>query len=146
MHQNESMNFMKMAHRLDAISSVIKTNQTNSLMMDQMKILTPILQKQANLDNIQDCMRDMSKFQDVMDEMTKAGKIMDSAMNSGLSDVSTEANVDSMLNQMKMEIAHEVANDLMGDKLIDTHLVNIQNQPDLMFAPIDPSKTQLSKH
>jgi len=143
--RNESMQYLKMGNRLDAISSTMKSNVNNQKMMEQLRYLTPILQKQANLENITETMKDMSKFQDIMDQFTIAGKMMDGALTSGMSDVNTESSVDSMLTQMKAEIAHDVATELMGDTLIDTNLMGIK-QDNVQINYAEKSKQQSSKN
>jgi len=117
------MNYLKMGHRLEAVTGVIKSNQTNQKMMEQLRYVTPILQKQVNYDNIKDVMKDMSQFQDVMDEITKQGKMVDGTLTSGLGDVNTEANVDMMLMQMKNELAVEYTGAL---NMTDTNFVSPQ--------------------
>jgi len=143
--RNESMQYLKMGNRLDAISSTMKSNVNNQKMMEQLRYLTPILQKQANLENITETMKDMSKFQDIMDQFTIAGKMMDGALTTGMSDVNTESSVDSMLTQMKAEIAHDVATELMGDTLIDTNLMGIK-QDNVQVNYAEKSKQQSSKN
>ncbi len=66
MKNKESLNYIKTAHRLEAVSTQIKANRNNQQVKNkliillvnglqmavQLKNLTPLLQQQANLDSI----------------------------------------------------------------------------------------------
>lgn len=114
MKNNESLNLIRTAHRLEAVTTQIKANQNNTAMTQQLKNLTPLLQQQANLDSISNVNQTLTEFQSAMDKLMIAGNIMNDQMNVGMMDPSTDANVDKMLTDLKMEVNSGINQDFMG--------------------------------
>jgi len=114
MKNKESLNLIKTAHRLEAVTTQIKANQNNMAMTAQLKSLTPLLQQQANLDSISNVNQTLTEFQSAMDKLMIAGNIMNDQMNVGMMDPSTDANVDKMLSDLKLEVNADINQGFMG--------------------------------
>jgi len=114
MKHKESLNLIRTAHRLEAVTTQIKANENNIAMTTQLKNLTPLLQQQANMDSISNVNQTMSEFQSAMDKLMIAGNIMNEQMNVGMMDPSADMNVEKMLGDLKMEVNAGINQDFMG--------------------------------
>eukprot|EP01016_Furgasonia_blochmanni_P033413 TRINITY_DN3492_c0_g3_i2.p1 TRINITY_DN3492_c0_g3~~TRINITY_DN3492_c0_g3_i2.p1 ORF type:complete len:155 (+),score=61.51 TRINITY_DN3492_c0_g3_i2:80-544(+) len=64
--QKESLNYLKMSHKMDALSTQIKSNMNNQMMADQLAKMTPILNYQADSVPIEKIYSQLSQFQDCL--------------------------------------------------------------------------------
>jgi charged multivesicular body protein 1 len=110
----EAQNLLRTAHRLEAVTTQIKMNENNIAMTKQLTKLTPILQQQANMDSISNVNQTMTDFNSAMDQLNIAGNLMNEQMNVGMMDPSVDANVETMLTNLKMEVNSDINKDFMG--------------------------------
>lgn len=115
MKQKESMQCLRMAHKMDALCTVIKGNTSNVAMMDSLNKIAPLLSAQAQNIPVEKIYNDMEKFEKSMDDIMVSGKVMDSLLNANGQDVNQDLAVDNMLTQMKKELILDVNNDLNTD-------------------------------
>ncbi|KRX00157.1 hypothetical protein PPERSA_10656 [Pseudocohnilembus persalinus] len=111
MKQQESLNLLRMAHKLEAIQSNLKSNLSNQEMASQLNRITPYLQQHAQSVPIEQLYGQMQNFEQAMDEVTVQNKIVTNIVNQN-SDVSQDIVVDQMLQQMKNEQMAEISNQM----------------------------------
>ena len=112
MKQKESMQSLRMAHKMDALCTIIKGNTNSVAMMDSLNKIAPLLNAQAQNVPVEKIFNDMEKFEKSMDDILVSGKVMDSLLNANTQDSNQDLAVDNMLNQMKKEMILDVNNDL----------------------------------
>lgn len=112
MKQKESMQCLRMAHKMDAMCTIIKGNTSNVAMMDSLNKIAPLLNAQAQNVPVEKIYNDMEKFEKSMDDILVSGKVMDQLLNANSQDVNQDLAVDNMLVQMKKEMILDVNNDL----------------------------------
>lgn len=112
MKQKESMQSLRMAHKMDAMCTIIKGNTSNVAMMDSLNKIAPLLNAQAQNVPVEKIYNDMEKFEKSMDDILVSGKVMDQLLNANSQDVNQDLAVDNMLVQMKKEMILDVNNDL----------------------------------
>jgi len=112
MKQKEGMQSLRMAHKMDALCTIIKGNTANVSMMDSLNKIAPLLNAQAQNVPVEKIYNDMEKFEKSMDDILVSGKVMDSLLNANSQDVNQDLAVDNMLTQMKKEMILDVNNDL----------------------------------
>ena len=112
MKQKESMQSLRMAHKMDAMCTIIKGNTSNVAMMDSLNKIAPLLNAQAQNVPVEKIYSDMEKFEKSMDDILVSGKVMDQLLNANSQDVNQDLAVDNMLVQMKKEMILDVNNDL----------------------------------
>jgi len=88
-----------------------------------------MLQKQGMMMNPEAMSNDLRQYQTAMDNIEVAGKIMNSDLNSMDNNVSTENSVDTMMAQLKQELAMDIGN-------------NLSKNPDLIFNKVKESQQQ----
>ena len=94
----------------------IKSNTGSTVMMEQIKKITPILQLQSSQISTEQIYKDMMSFESSMDEMMVTGKVMNEVLNKNMgNDIQSDQAVDSMLNKLKLERLDEIQNNLNGD-------------------------------
>eukprot|EP00828_Plagiopyla_frontata_P038332 TRINITY_DN5026_c0_g1_i6.p2 TRINITY_DN5026_c0_g1~~TRINITY_DN5026_c0_g1_i6.p2 ORF type:complete len:132 (+),score=26.59 TRINITY_DN5026_c0_g1_i6:437-832(+) len=101
-----------MAHKIEAISTQIKTSQNQTEMTQQLNKLTPLLQMQTQSIPFEKLYADMQKFDTAMDDILVQGKMVTEITNKQTSDSTTDVAVDTMLQQLKNEYSTEVNQDL----------------------------------
>eukprot|EP01015_Nassula_variabilis_P031478 TRINITY_DN711_c0_g1_i4.p1 TRINITY_DN711_c0_g1~~TRINITY_DN711_c0_g1_i4.p1 ORF type:complete len:178 (+),score=29.28 TRINITY_DN711_c0_g1_i4:72-605(+) len=124
--QKESLNMLKMAHKMDALSSQVKSNTHNTELMQNLNSLTPLLNFQADNISVENVYTQMSSFQEAMDKLTVAGQLVDTAVNKNITDENSDVAVDTMFNQLKQEMYVQVEGEL-GIK--NDNLFNELKQP-----------------
>lgn len=112
MKQKESMQCLQMAHKMDALCTIIKGNTSNVAMMDSLNKIAPLLNAQAQNVPVEKIFNDMQNFEKSMDDILVSGKVMNSLLNANSQDVNQDLAVDNMLVQMKKEMVLDVNNDL----------------------------------
>lgn len=128
MKQKESMQCLRMAHKMDAMVTIIKGNTSNVAMMDSLNKIAPLLNAQAQNVPVEKIYNDMEKFERSMDDILVSGKVMDSLLNANSQDVNQDLAVDNMLTQMKKEMILDVNNDLnTNNQQLFKELNNPQN-------------------
>jgi len=50
--RKEAMNFLRTAHRLEAITTQVRSNSNNGKLLDQLRTLTPFLKQQADIQGV----------------------------------------------------------------------------------------------
>ncbi|KAL4455436.1 hypothetical protein ABPG74_012588 [Tetrahymena malaccensis] len=110
MKQKHSINMMRMANKLDAVQCQMKMAQGNTQMVAQLNKITPYLQFHSQNLPLEQMYGQMANFEQAMDEITVQQKVMDGVMNKN--DMGTDIAVDNMLNQLKMEYAMEINQNL----------------------------------
>eukprot|EP00331_Platyophrya_macrostoma_P024668 CAMPEP_0176437400 /NCGR_PEP_ID=MMETSP0127-20121128/18597_1 /TAXON_ID=938130 /ORGANISM="Platyophrya macrostoma, Strain WH" /LENGTH=209 /DNA_ID=CAMNT_0017821015 /DNA_START=122 /DNA_END=751 /DNA_ORIENTATION=- len=123
MKHQESINYQKMANRMEAISTQIKTNMNNTKMVEQLRNMTPLLQQQIDNVPLEKVAYSMQEFQKVMDNLTIQSNIMSTTMNEGMANASTESNVDMMMDMLKKEVNAEIQ-----EKMLDANQPMTFNQ------------------
>lgn len=126
MKQKESMQCLRMAHKMDALCTIIKGNTSNVAMMDSLNKIAPLLNAQAQNIPVEKIYNDMQNFEKSMDDILVSGKVMDSLLNANSQDVNQDLAVDNMLTQMKKEMILDVKNDLNTN---NQQLFNELNNP-----------------
>lgn len=87
----------------------IKSNTGSTVMMEQIKKITPILQMQSSQIPTEQIYKDMVSFEQSMDEIMVTGKVMDEVLNKNVgNDIQSDQAVDSMLNKLKLERLDEI--------------------------------------
>lgn len=99
---------LRMANKMEAMSTTIKSNTSNVAMIDQMNKITPLLSYQAESIPVEKIYSDMEKFEKSMDDILVSGKVMDSVLNQKYQDSNSDLAIDNMLNQMKQEMYNDV--------------------------------------
>lgn len=112
MKQKESIKCLQMAHKMDALVTVIKSNTNNTQMMESINKLAPLLDAQAQSIPVEKIYADMDKFERSMNDILVSGKVMDQMLNANMQDTNQELAVDNMFAQMKKELICDVSNDL----------------------------------
>lgn len=126
MKQKESMQCLRMAHKMDALCTIIKGNTSNVAMMDSLNKIAPLLNAQAQNIPVEKIYNDMQNFEKSMDDILVSGKVMDSLLNANSQDVNQDLAVDNMLTQMKKEMILDVKSDLNTN---NAQLFNELNNP-----------------
>jgi len=114
---------------MDAMGAQIGANNNNVELMKNLNKITPMLQKQGMMMNPEAMSNDLRQYQTAMDNIEVAGKIMNSDLNSMDNNVSTENSVDTMMAQLKQELAMDIGN-------------NLSKNPDLIFNKVKESQQQ----
>ena len=117
MKQKESIKCLQMAHKMDALVTVIKSNTNNTQMMENINKLAPLLDAQAQSIPVEKIYTDMEKFERSMNDILVSGKVMDNLLNANMQDSNQELAVDNMFAQMKKELICDVSNDLNTDNM-----------------------------
>lgn len=112
MKQKEAIKCLQMAHKMDALVTVIKSNTNNTQMMENINKLAPLLDAQAQSIPVEKIYKDMDKFETSMNDILVSGKVMDQLLNANMQDSNQELAVDNMFAQMKKELICDVSNDL----------------------------------
>jgi len=114
MKNNEALNNMRTGHRLEAVTTQLRSNENNMALANQMNKLTPLMQQQANLHSVQNVNQNMMDFQSAMDKLTITGNMMNAQMDQGMMDPSSDTNVDKMLADLKAEVNAEINKDFVN--------------------------------
>lgn len=86
MKQKESLSQLRMAHKLDAIQSSLRSNMNNQNMMTHLNRLTPILQQTAQEQPLEEIYKDMNQFEQAMDDLMVQNNIVNQVMNKNTND------------------------------------------------------------
>jgi len=114
MKNNEALNNMRTGHRLEAVTTQLRSNENNMALANQLNKLTPLMQQQANLHSVQNVNQNMMDFQSAMDKLTITGNMMNAQMDQGMMDPSSDTNVDKMLADLKAEVNADINKDFVN--------------------------------
>ncbi|EGR30865.1 snf7 family protein, putative [Ichthyophthirius multifiliis] len=120
----EMKNMQRMSQKMDALQMQIKTNTSNTAMIEQISRITPLLGQQAHMMSPEAIYSNMDQYEKAMDDILVGGKIMDEVMNKNQdSDVNGNIAIDGMLNQLKLENMNEI-NNINDNNMVFNELKN----------------------
>ena len=94
----------RMAMKMDSLTTVIKSGNSNQVMMGAFNKIT-YLMTATNQPDIVHLANNLQSFETTMDEMLINGKVMDEMLNKGSN---TDSTADAMMEKLKLEMAMEV--------------------------------------
>eukprot|EP00828_Plagiopyla_frontata_P012766 TRINITY_DN17360_c0_g1_i1.p2 TRINITY_DN17360_c0_g1~~TRINITY_DN17360_c0_g1_i1.p2 ORF type:complete len:140 (+),score=33.36 TRINITY_DN17360_c0_g1_i1:95-514(+) len=104
--QQSGQQSLKMAHKLDALTTVLKNSMNSQEMMEKMNKLTPLLKSQSENFNPQEFMTRLQEFQQSMDTLNVQGQLISQAVHSDQNEASS--GIDQMMNNLKFEMQNEI--------------------------------------
>ncbi|CAD8143384.1 unnamed protein product [Paramecium pentaurelia] len=126
--KQESENLQKMATRIQFVESQVKSSQANADMMQQLNVVTPIMQQYANTMSVEQLYQNINQFDRALDDIMVQGKVVDSMMNKNSNDFQTNMAVDQMMQQLKKEEALKLQ-ELQPSNMQFQQLQQQQQQP-----------------
>ncbi|CAD8158838.1 unnamed protein product [Paramecium octaurelia] len=126
--KQESENLQKMATKIQFVESQVKSAQANADMMQQLNVVTPIMQQYTNNMSIEQLYQNINQFDRALDDIMVQGKVMDSMMNKNSNDFQTNMAVDQMMQQLKKEEALKLQ-DLQPSNMQFQQIQQQQQQP-----------------
>ncbi|CAD8169497.1 unnamed protein product [Paramecium pentaurelia] len=124
--QREAENLQKMAHKMDYLQGVIKSNTNSTKLVDALAKISPIMNEQIQNMPLEKVYQNMNQFEKAMDEMQVQGNIMTGMMNQN-NDIGQNLAIEQMMGQLKQEIHSEVSNDLNANPNVLFKELNQQN-------------------
>ncbi len=102
---NDYKKYLRMASRLDAMASSLKSNYSFSDVMKHLSVnVNPILVKEADSMDLRELCKNFETFQEAFDKMTVNANIMGENFDKVTSEGNTVENADNLLNQLKNEV------------------------------------------
>ncbi|CAD8046340.1 unnamed protein product [Paramecium primaurelia] len=126
--KQESENLQKMATRIQFVESQVKSSQANADMMQQLNVVTPIMQQYANTMSVEQLYQNINQFDRALDDIMVQGKVVDQMMNKNSNDFQTNMAVDQMMQQLKKEEALKLQ-ELQPSNMQFQQLQQQQQQP-----------------
>lgn len=106
--QNEYMQYMRLATRLEVIGAQLKSKTQNVEMVNALNQFTPILQQQNQNMPIEQMYMKMEGFSNAYDDLVIKGNILEDGMEKTLGEKGGYKNVDNMMNGLKAEVNMEM--------------------------------------
>merc|ERR1712039_775714 len=106
--QQENMQHMRMAVRLETLSVQLKNKQNSVEMVNNLNNITPILQMQSTDMPIEQMYTKLENFNNAYDDLAIKGTILDQGMEKTLGEKGGYKNVDNMMGGLKQEVAMEM--------------------------------------
>ena len=97
-----------MAMKMDSLTTVIKSGNSNQVMMGAFNKITYLMGATSQPDIVH-LANNLQSFESTMDEMLVNGKVMDEILNKGSN---TDSTADAMMDKLKLEMAMETEADL----------------------------------
>lgn len=106
--QNEYMQYMRLAHRLEVIQGQIRSKTQNASMVNDLAQFTPILQATSNEMPIEQMYMKLEQFSTAYDDLQVKGMILEDGMDKTLGEKGGYKNVDNMMAGLKAEVAMDM--------------------------------------
>ena len=106
--KSESMQYMRMAARLDHLAANIKSKSNSVQMVQELDRFTPLLNMQAENMPIEQMYQNLNQFSNAYDNLVVKGQILDNTMENTLSEKGSTASVDQMMKELQCEIQMEM--------------------------------------
>lgn len=106
--KNESLNYLRLASRLDAVQSRVKTAQSMNQITKQMTGVTAGLDKAMKSMNLEQISQVMDKFEKQFEDLDVHSKVMEDSMGSATSMSTPHSQVDALIQQVADENGLEV--------------------------------------
>jgi len=110
--KNESLNFLRMASKVDAVRSKIQTAVTMKGVAKNMGQVVKALDKAVNEMDLQKMSAVMEKFENQFEDMDVRTAVMDDAMGSATTLTTPSDQVDQLIQQVADEAGLEIADQL----------------------------------
>ncbi|XP_074487739.1 charged multivesicular body protein 1a [Sebastes fasciatus] len=110
--KNESLNWLRMASRLDAVASKVQTAVTMKAVTKNMGQVTKALDKALNSMDLQKVSAVMDKFETQVQNLDVHTSVMDDSMSSAMTLTTPQEQVDDLIHQIAEESGLEVMDQL----------------------------------
>jgi len=124
----ESMQYLRMSHRLEVISGQIKSKTKSMELMDSLNQFTPFLQATADSMPLEQLHLNMQRFSNAYDDLTVKGHIMDEGINKTLGEKNSISDTNAMMNALKAEVAFEMTGEVQLQEGAQKQDIGLQQQ------------------
>merc|ERR1719210_456043 len=101
--KNQSLNYLKLAARMDAVAARVQTAIDMKLLSKDMKNVTRAMDSVMNTMNIEDISRTMDKFEEQFEDMDLNAQYMEQAMDQSTAQTTPATQVDELMAQIADE-------------------------------------------
>merc|ERR1719499_602453 len=101
--KNQSLNYLKLSARLDAVAAKVQTAIDMKLLSKDMKNVTRAMDSVMNTMNIEDISRTMDKFEEQFEDMDLNAQYMEQAMDQSTAQTTPATQVDELMAQIADE-------------------------------------------
>ena len=106
--QAEHMQFLRLSGRLEVIQVQIRSKMNSVDMVNELNMITPILQQNAEEMPIEEMYRKLESFGTSFDDLQIKGQILDDGMEKTLGEKGGIKNVEDMMQGLKAEVNMEM--------------------------------------
>merc|ERR1719471_2385472 len=110
--KNQSLNYLKLAARMDAVAARVQTAIDMKLLAKDMKSVTKSMDSIMKTMNIEDISKNMDKFEQQFEDMDLNAQYMEQAMDTSTSQTTPQSQVEELMSQIADENGIELESKL----------------------------------
>ncbi|KJE90014.1 chromatin modifying protein 1b [Capsaspora owczarzaki ATCC 30864] len=129
-NKNQSLNFLRMGSRIDAVASRVETAVRMKQVTSSMAGVVKAMDQAASSMNIEKISMIMDKFEQQFENLDVQSQYMENSMNSSTTLTVPEDQVDSLMHQVADEHGLELNMELNSNKVPDTAASNAAAEQD----------------
>merc|ERR1719300_1592801 len=110
--KNQSLNYLKLAARMDAVADRVQTAIDMKMLAKDMKSVTRSMDSITKTMNIEDISKNMDKFEEQFENMDLNAQYMEQAMDTSTSQTTPQSQVEELMSQIADENGIELESKL----------------------------------
>merc|ERR1719282_2099825 len=114
--KTQSLNYLKLAARMDAVAARVQTAIDMKLLAKDMKSVTKSMDSIMKTMNIEQISKNMDKFEEQFEDMDLNAQYMEQAMDTSTAQSMPQTQVDELMSQIADEHGIDLKNQVKQDK------------------------------